>query len=119
MKNIFGIFFGGLKNTAIFINKKTMEGCFSENNNIGLYSEETLDDFNEAVEKYKELNYFNQTYSLIKKNGIYLSYERKYNPIISKRVYRFESYKEISYRWIVTDQEGKIINQIVLNKIIK
>lgn len=119
MINSFFKIFGTLKKRNIFITKKSMEGCFSDNNNIGLYSTETVNDLDEAVEKYLEFNYSNLTFTQLKNDGFYLSYFKKYNPIITRRTYRFESDKEIIYRYIVTDDTGKLINQIILNKINK
>lgn len=117
--NLFSKIFGRTKKTNIFLNKKVKEGCFTLSNNIGYYSDTTLLDFDDAKHKYSHLNYSDPVYTLLSSDGIYLSYDKKYNPVISNRVYRHEDNVEITYRWIKTDEDGKILKSVLLNKTLK
>ena len=116
MINIFFKILCNSKINDIFISKKKDFGCFTGNNNIGYHSKETFNDFFEAKSLFNDLNYVNLTYTYQNKDGIYLSYEKNYNPIITKRVYRYETSESIEHKWIVTDENGKITKSILINK---
>ena len=116
MVNIFLKIFCNSKINDIFISRKKNFGCFTANNNIGFYSRETFNDFFEAKSIFNDLNYVNPTYVYRDKDNIYLSYEKDYNPIITKRVYRYEDSESIEHKWIVTDENGKITKSILINK---
>lgn len=117
--NFFSETFGQCKKRNIFLNKKSMEGCFTLNNNIGFYSDKTYLDFDDAKYSFQEANYSEPVYTLLKGEGLYLSYDREYNPIITNRVYRYENSNSVTHRWIKTDEDGKILISIVINKTIK
>lgn len=116
MKKNFLKSLGFYPKNPIFINKQKKKGCFTANNNLGLYSDEQIKDFNEAVKKFRNLNYSHQAFTNIAPDGIYVSYDKEYNPIISNRVYRLELNGIVSYRWIVTNDKGKIVKNILIDK---
>lgn len=122
MENVVNFYsnkFGSCKKRFTFLNRKSKNGCFTTNNNVGIASYETLLDFDDAKYNFNNLNYSLPVYTLHNNEGIFLSYEKKYNPIITNRVYRYEDMYEINYKWIKTDDDGKIIKSVLINKTIK
>lgn len=85
------------------------ERCYNDNHNLGKLSDISYANLADAIQNFKNTSYTTKVYSSLENNNIYLSYDTKYNPVITHRVSKQVIESKTYYKYVAVDSHGKLI----------